>query len=80
MKELRLVLGHKHKPGMTGILPNTNNILWLYIWLNSSKARRVEEKKLSVIKDQVDGINVLLQSLYFIILRSNILSDNTGGI
>lgn len=65
---------------MTGILPNTNNILWLYIWLNSSKARRVEEKKLSVIKDQVDGINVLLQSLFFIILRSNILSDNTGGI
>lgn len=37
-------------------------------------------KKLSVIKDQVDGINVLLQSLFFIILRSNILSDNTGGI
>lgn len=64
MKELRLVLGHKHKPGMTGILPNTNNILWLYIWLNSSKARRVEEKK-TFSKDQVDGINVLLQSLFF---------------
>lgn len=38
------------------------------------------KKKLSVIKDQVDGINVLLRSLFFIILRSNILSDNTGGI